>query len=49
MWTDGKMRLQTEADVKVTITFVKTFIVYVKVLLYVELLNGHIFDSAYGS
>ena len=47
--TVGKMRLQTGADLKVTITFVNTFIVYVKMLLYAELLNGLIFDSAYGS
>ena len=34
MRTDGKMQLQTGADVKVTITFVNTFIVYMKVLYY---------------
>lgn len=49
MQTDGIDQLQTGADLKVTITSVNTFIVYVKVLFYVELLNGIIFDSMYGS
>ena len=55
MRTDGKeMRLQMGADLKVTITCVNTFIVYVKNQLYAnqlyaELLNGLIFDSAYES
>ena len=49
MRTDGNMRLQTGTDIKVTITFVNTFIVYVKKLLYAELLNALIFDSLYES